>query len=81
MNKKKEDASNLAVLLLHVYYADSFYYIAIFSRIIAMTLFSRTMEGNICQKTDKYMQEEPVNIYKEIKLEQILCLFNLEREN
>jgi len=27
------------------------------------------------------MQEEPVNIYRENKLEEILCLFNLEREN
>ena len=33
------------------------------------------------ESRDEYMQEEPVNIYKENKLEETLCLFNLEREN
>lgn len=33
------------------------------------------------ESKDEYMQEEPVNIYRENKLEEILCLFNLEREN
>ena len=33
------------------------------------------------ENKDEYMQEEPVNIYRENKLEEILCLFNLEREN
>ena len=33
------------------------------------------------ESKDGYMQEEPVNIYRENKLEEILCLFNLEREN
>lgn len=33
------------------------------------------------ENKDEYMQKEPVNIYRENKLEEILCLFNLEREN
>lgn len=65
---------------MHVYYADSFYDVAVFFKNNSSDdYFLGPQRVMYARKQRQIHAEEPVNIYKENTLQQISCLFNLEK--